>query len=575
MIGTLQNRRRYAIALAGIVAVSLVMASPGIVPSAMAQPPNSEPGRDLFANRRKAPSLDGGIEWINTKKPIDLKQLRGKLVLLDFWTYCCVNCMHVLPVLKKIEHAYPNNVVVIGVHTGKFDGERDSQNIRDAVLRYEIEHPVINDAENKIWEKFYVNSWPSFRAIDPEGYLIAGHSGEIDFDTLNEFVSKTLDLYRKKGLLDETPIKFDREADNTTPTPLRYPGKVLADEKSRRLFIADSNHNRIVIANLDGSLIDTIGSGEMGAVDGAFESATFDHPQGMALKDETLYIADTESHRLRKADLKQRTVTTIAGTGAQGGPWPGLESLDAIDGPLPASWSGPPLTIKLNSPWALCIHNDDLFIAMAGPHQIWKMPLSESEIGPYAGNGREDIVDGALLPKKPYQLGFSSFAQPSGLSSDGTQLFVADSEGSSIRTVPLDGRGRVKTLVGTAGLTSARLFTFGDIDGAWRAARLQHALGVCFVDGMLYVADTYNNKVKVINTNDKSCTTIAGDGKPGSEDSPAQFDEPAGLSYADGKLYLADTNNHLIRTVDLKNGNRVATFLIKGLEPPKVGGRPK
>jgi len=116
---------------------------------------------DPLAEHIKAPSLDGGTAWINTGGPIDLKQLRGKFVVLDFWTYCCINCMHILPVLKKIEHTYPNNVVVIGVHSAKFEAEKDSQNILDAVLRYEIEHPVINDRDHKLWDKFGVTSWPA------------------------------------------------------------------------------------------------------------------------------------------------------------------------------------------------------------------------------------------------------------------------------------------------------------------------------------------------------------------------------------------------------------------------------
>jgi hypothetical protein len=196
------------------------------------------------------------------------------------------------------------------------------------------------------------------------------------------------------------------------------------------------------------------------------------------------------------------------------------------------------------------------------------MPLSETEIGPFAGNGREDIVDGPHLPAIPYAEGFASFAQPSGLASDGVRMFVADSEGASIRTVPFDPQVRVGTLVGTAHLPYNRLFVFGDKDGSGDDVRLQHPLGVAFTGGVLYVADTYNNKIKSIDPKSTATKTIAGSGKPGSADSPAQFDEPAGLTYADGKLYVADTNNHAIRTIDLKNGNAVATLAIAGLEPP-------
>ncbi len=204
---------------------------------------------------------------------------------------------------------------------------------------------------------------------------------------------------------------------------------------------------------------------------------------------------------------------------------------------------------------------------MAGPHQIWKMPLDESEIGIFAGNGREDIVDGPLMPKQPYEAGFASFAQPSGLTSDGRTLFVADSEGSSIRAVPFDPAGEVTTVVGTSHLEGGRrLFTFGDVDGHGTKVRLQHPLGVAFADGTLFVADTYNNKIKAITKHDVK--TIAGTGAPGHDDATPTFDEPTGLSVAKGKLYVADTNSHQIRVVDLGPKHTVTTLAIRGLTPP-------
>jgi len=521
-----------------------------------------------FPRRIKAPEFPKDMAWLNTGGPIRMRDLCGKFVLLDFWTYCCINCIHILPELKKLEHAYPNELVVIGVHSAKFDTEKDSKNIAEAILRYEIEHPVVNDADHKIWNSFAVRSWPSLRVIDPEGNLIAGHSGEIRFEQLEAFLKHAMPYYKKKGTLDESPIRFERLAYRAKQTPLRFPGKVLADERGKRLFISDSNNNRIVVASLDGKLRETIGSGAIGFDDGGYDTATFDHPQGMALLGETLYVADTENHALRKIDLENKRVKTIAGTGVQAkNAWPGIEDLGALD-PLPKRWVGKPLKTALNSPWALLAHEQDLYIAMAGPHQIWKMPLDESEIGPYAGNGREDIVDGPLIPQRPYELGYSSFAQPSGLASDGTWLFVADSEGSSIRGVPFDPSKKVKTVVGTSDLDFGRLFEFGDVDGPREKVKLQHCLGVVHLDGKIYVADTYNNKIKVVDAKTGETKTLAGTGKPGRDDKEGTFDEPAGITYAAGKLFVADTNNHLIRTVEIETG-KVSTLDIQGLAPPE------
>ncbi len=524
-------------------------------------------GRRPFENVRKAPEFPKDVEWLNSAGPLRVQDLRGKFVLLDFWTYCCINCMHVLPELKKLEKAYPNELVVIGVHSAKFEGEKDTKNIENAILRHEIEHPVINDAEHKVWDAFGAQSWPTISLIDPEGNEVGQHSGEFKFELIDEVLKKALPYYRENKLMDESPLKFDLLSERQKKSALRYPGKLLADEKSKRLFIADSNHNRIVVTSLEGEFQLAIGSGEEGDADGDFATARFNHPQGMALQGDILYVADTENHRLRKVDLAKRTVTQLAGDGVQGSGWPGLE-LVRQTGELPKQWGGVPAKVSLNSPWDLWIHDQQLYIAMAGPHQIWKMPLDESFIGPYSGNGREDIVDGELFPDKPYQLGAASFAQPSGLTSDGTWLYVADSEGSSVRAVPFDPKEEVRTVVGTAHLPYGRLFTFGDKDGAAERARLQHCLAVAYHDGFIYVADTYNHKIKKVDAKDGTVTTLAGAGGRGSADQPAQFNEPAGLSLAGGKLFVADTNNHLIRTVELATG-KTQTITLQGVEPPK------
>ncbi|MEK6234965.1 MAG: thioredoxin-like domain-containing protein, partial [Planctomycetales bacterium] len=348
-----------------------------------------------YGSKFPAPPLEGGTAWMNTSGELTGKDLRGKFVFLDFWTYCCINCMHILPELKKLEHAYPNNVVVIGVHSAKFDTEKDTENIREAILRYDIEHPVVNDAEMLIWRNFQCRSWPSLRIIDPEGNVIAGHSGEIAFEDLERLVKVGLPYYRAKGTLDERPLQFNLEKyRRRKASPLYFPGKVLADEKSNRLFIADSNHDRIVISDLNGELLDVIGIGSKGLKDGGYDEAQFHDPQGMALREETLYVADNENHAIRKIDLKTKQVKTISGTGKQRRElWPGFdpEKTDA-EGKfvVPERYVDKAAGMDLSSPWALWIHKEDLYIAMAGPHQIWKMTLDETEMGPYAGSGRED-----------------------------------------------------------------------------------------------------------------------------------------------------------------------------------------
>ena len=492
-----------------------------------------------YEGKVNAPEFPEGMEWLNTERPLSIHQLKGKVVLLDFWTYCCINCIHIIPDLKKLEHKYQNELVVIGVHSAKFTAEKGTENIRQAILRYEIEHPVVNDHEMEIWKDYTANAWPTLFLIDPAGKVVAYMSGEGVYAQLDGIIAKVIETFDAKKMIDRRPLNLKLERQRTPTSVLAFPGKVLADEKSKQLFIADSNHNRIVVLSLDDSSVkEVIGSGQIGLADGSFETAAFNHPQGMALDGSTLYVADTENHAIRAIDLAKKTVTTIAGTGEQ------LQRR--------ITFGGQGKDIPLNSPWDLTAHNGILYIAMAGPHQLWQLNPKTGGIAPYAGSGREARIDGPLAE--------AALAQPSGITSDGKKLYFADSEVSAIRSADLDPQGRVETIVGED------LFEFGDRDGKGSAVRLQHPLGVAYSDGWLYVADTYNNKIKRISPKDRTSETFVGTGENGMGDGDrATLDEPGGVSVASGKLYIADTNNHLIRVADLKT-RRLETLQIKGLE---------
>lgn len=506
-------------------------------------------GRD--ERKQKAPELDGGVDWLNCGGPIRLRDLRGKIVLLDFWTYCCINCIHVLPDLAKLEKKYANQLVVIGVHSAKFDGEKDSKNIREAILRYHIEHPVVNDANHRIWQAYNVHSWPTLVLIDPEGYYLGSVSGEGHYDLLDRIIERLIKEHRKKMTLNEEPLRFDLDKYRERRTsPLAFPGKVFADPANHRIFIADSSHHRIVITDLNGNVLEVVGRGEPGYEDGSFDKALFNDPQGMALRGETLLVADRKNHRIRAVDLKERKVTTLAGTGEQG--------RDRRVG-------GPALATGMNSPWDILLVGDNLYIAQAGHHQLWRLNLKDKRLTPWAGNGQENIFPSVSHGKAGLRGTWerSMFAQPSGLATDGKWVYVADSEVSAVRAVSLNPADRtVKTLVGEG------LFEFGDVDGFGEKARLQHCLGVAWHNGKVYVADTYNNKVKVIDPDTLECRTFLGDGRAGRSDDPPRFDEPAGLHVAADMLFVADTNNHRICIVDLKT-NKMRTLNITGLQPPQ------
>jgi DNA-binding beta-propeller fold protein YncE len=487
-----------------------------------------------------APEFPAGLEWLNTDKPIRLADLRGKVVLLDFWTYCCINCMHIIPDLKRLEQKYGSALTVIGVHSAKFTTEHGTDNIRQAILRYGIEHPVVNDSEFRVWDEYTAHAWPTLILIDTKGKVVAQESGEGAFDRFDEPIGRLVAEAEARGALDRTPLKLRLERDRVPEGVLSFPGKVLADSASNRLFIADSNHNRIVVASLaDGSVLDVIGSGAAGLLDGAFDAAAFLKPQGLALDGDALYVADTENHAIRRVDLKARKVETVAGTGEQARQF---------------NVGGAGTSVALNSPWDLVMAGGALYVAMAGSHQIWRLDPKSGQIEPYAGTAAEARVDGPLLR--------SALAQPSGITTDGKRLYVADSEVSSVRSVDLDPNGRVGTIVGDD------LFVFGDKDGVGDAVRLQHPLGVVWQDGALFVADTYNSKIKRVDPAGQESRTFAGTGKHGYKDGEwkdAQFDEPGGVSAANGKVYVADTNNHAVRVIDVAT-RRVGTLKFKGVE---------
>ncbi len=449
-------------------------------------------------SRIRAPELPQNYPWLNTDKPFSLKQLRGRIVILDFWTYCCINCLHVLPDLKYLEQKYKDSVTVIGVHSAKFDNEKETENIRQAVLRYNIEHPVLVDRDFRVWQEYAVKAYPTFAVIDPQGYLVATLTGEGKRQILDELIQKLIQLHQEKGKINFQKIDVILEKDKTPLiTPLAFPGKVLAADS--KLFIADSGHHRIVVSSLNGEVLHLIGSGN-GLKDGSFEEATFFAPQGMAFDDvnNILYVADTENHAIRKVDFKHQKVETIAG-----------------------------ISKNLNSPWDLVKLGNKLFIAMAGCHQIWELDLASNIIKVYAGRGAESCFDSELSE--------SAFAQPSGIATNGKKLYIADSEVSSIRAIDLEKK-LVKTICGSGDLNA-----FGDVDGQGFDVRLQHCLGIEYFDGFLWIADTYNHKIKLINPVTGDCTSFL-DGC---------LSEPSGLSIFDGYLYIADTNNHAIRKVNL------------------------
>ena len=493
-----------------------------------------------------APELDPGLAWLNTDRPLRFaRELRGQVVLLDFWTYCCINCMHILPDLEHLEERFAGRpFLVIGVHSAKFDNEAGRGSIRAAVQRYGIRHAVVVDEDMRLWRAYAARSWPTRVLVDPTGAIVATMAGEGHRDELERAIESLLEQHAQQGTLAAAPLALTPDAAVRSPSGLSFPGKVLADRGGGRLFIADTAHHRVVVASWPdemgrATLLRVIGAGHPGREDGPAETATFRAPQGLALARGQLFIADTENHLIRAVDLATWEVTTWAGTGEM--------SNDRAGG-------GRGRRQGINSPWDLAVHGSRLLVAMAGTHQIWRFELGNALGRAYAGTGREDLEDGPAER--------AALAQPSGLAVAADILWIADSEVSAVRGLELVDE-RVFTVIGEG------LFDFGDVDGAWPGARLQHPLGVASWGGRVLVADSYNHRIKVVEPGSRSVATRFGDGKPGADDGQGgpRFFEPGGLSVAGDELFVADTNNHRVVWADLVSG-AWREIAIEGLEPP-------
>ena len=496
-----------------------------------------------------APELEPSLGWLNTDRPLLLGgDLKGHVVLLDFWTLGCINCIHVLPDLEYLEEKYSDQpFVVIGVHSAKFTNEADRESIRNAVHRYGIRHPVVIDDGSQIWNQYGIRSWPGFVLIGSDGRVIGSAGGEGQRKLLDNSIERALERGQERGDLAAERVQYDPDSWVEPATGLTFPGKVLASSALDRVFIADSSGNRVIVATFpdqDGrsSLVQVVGTGEPGFVDGSATEAQLHMPQGMSLDlpRNVLYIADTENHAVRALDLSTFDLKTIAGTGEQG--------YDRIGG-TPATQQ------KLSSPWAVAISpaGDELYIAMAGTHQIWSIKMKNQFARAVAGSGYENVLDGPFRE--------AALAQPSGLSfsSDGSKLYFADSESSSIRAMDFESR-RVETVIGhtVENLQENGLFEFGDVDGEYPQARLQHPLGVAVMpteDGdRLLVADTYNHKIREIDPEARRVWTLAGGRRAGPGE--LSLDEPGGIFFdaPTGLAFVADTNNNRVVVFDPQSG---------------------
>ncbi|WP_171164530.1 NHL domain-containing thioredoxin family protein [Streptomyces sp. I05A-00742] len=462
--------------------------------------------------RVRAPELVGKGGWINTGgKDLKLADFRGRILILDFWTFCCVNCLHVLDELRELEEKHRDTTVIIGVHSPKFVHEAEHQAVVDAVERYGVHHPVLDDPELATWKQYAVRAWPTLVVIDPEGYVVAQHAGEGHAHALETLVGELEEEHGAKGTLRRGDGPY--VAPEPVATDLRFPGKAVALPGGTFLVSDTTRHQLVELAEDGETVVRRIGTGERGFGD---SPARFSEPQGLALlPDGRVIVADTVNHALRVYDPETHEVSTVAGTGRQW--WQGSPA------------AGPAREVDLSSPWDVAWFADRVWIAMAGVHQLWTYDPATGTVAAAAGTTNEGLVDGPAAE--------AWFAQPSGLAAAGDRLWVADSETSALRYVERDDRGEftVRTAVG------AGLFDFGHRDGDAQQALLQHPLGVTALpDGSVAVADTYNHALRRYDPATGQVTTVATD-----------LREPSGAVLAGEDVLVVESARHRLTRLRL------------------------
>ncbi len=458
-----------------------------------------------------APDLPESLQWLNTKYPVQLSELRGNIVILEFWAAGSISCMHMHADLQYLKNKYLDHLQIIGIHSSKFPHDNEISSLQKSINRLHIKYPVAQDSEKYMSRKYGIKLWPAVVLIDVTGRIIGRLQGEGHRRALDKLIRQYIERADQENLLQRNTVEL--KARPEAAGVLKFPTKLLAG--ATHIYISDSGHNRVLETNLHGRVTRVFGSGSVGLLDGTGKEASFNSPQGLALIGDFLYVADCGNHAVRRIDLQSQDVLTIAGNG--------------YIGDTSIAEPNNPTAVSLNSPRDLSYSDGVLYIAMGGQHQIWKLHLVDNQLSILAGNGQIGIQDGSLDT--------AGFAQPCGIAIDAFRIFVCDAESSAIRLLHTTSR-QVKTLIG------AGLSTSGDVDSGWSKARLQHPQAVTFdaQRKQLYVADTYNDKIKAMDFKLSSIRSLdVGDG----------LDEPDGLSLWDNTLWIANTNAHEIRKLNL------------------------
>ncbi|MBK9496206.1 MAG: redoxin family protein [Xanthomonadales bacterium] len=460
-----------------------------------------------------APDFHSSLEWLNSA-PQSLREHRGRAVAIVFFSVGSAYCQNVLAELRQLQQKYADGLSVLGVHTPKFDAERDPKLVLKAINRLTVRFPVVQDANFVTWQHYGLSVWPTVILLDAEGKVVEAIVGDSPRERLDPLIEQVLERAGEADLRVYDAVAYASKQESGMP--LAFPSGLAAND--RHLYVSDTGHNRILECTHDGRILRQFGAGSAGFIDGGLADACFNLPRGLALWKDALYVADTGNHALRKISLMDGDVETLAGNGKAG-----LRPEDVVVDPRHTA---------LNAPWSVASAFDKLYVAMAGWHQVWEYDLGRGSFRPLVGNGEMGMNDGDAMA--------SVFAQPAGMALAQQTLFIADAASSSIRGVQL-ASGKVQTLVGVG------LYEFGNLNGALRVARLQYPMAIALDPRtpQLWIADTYNSALKLLNPVTREVKSY---------DFNYRLHQPAALTVNRSSLWLANTDAHEVLRMDFDGG---------------------
>lgn len=464
-------------------------------------------------------------KWLNVLQPLKIDDLNGKITILHFWNASCIDCIDAINKLKDLNDRFPNSFAIIGVHIPVFENEKNLNIVKKAIIKYDINYPVINDKNHELLNKFKITKSPTFLIFNINGKLKQNFDGKNAEKNAIELATKL--YFKNKFSLSNHQIPVVLEKDSSISNILSVPSKIIYVDKFAfknriipAIIIANSGQNSIIVTNLSGEIIVKIGNGHRGFVDDDLINSRFYNPQSIVYHDKKIYVADTGNNSLRLIDLENNIVKTLLGNGSKGDIFAKKKTVVM----------GNDTNLSLPNDLEFYPDKSMLAISNAGTNQILGYDIKNKNIIILAGNGEHDELDG-VYPN-------NSLKQINDMAVDGDKLYLIDGLTSSIRVLNRDGF--LKTLYN--GKSPSNI------------TKLQNPRAIIADETGIYISDSLNHAIKKFDYNSLQITKLFGGERGDKIGDFTTFDEPNGIFGIIDKFFIADSGNNRIIEVNRASG---------------------